>query len=93
MTDTSQPLACVYGAPPLALAEPAAGAVQVSPLFAGALALEDLQPGTLTSALIAAPPGTLERRYVLALALRALQPGAPLTALAPKEKGGSPLRK
>jgi 16S rRNA (guanine1207-N2)-methyltransferase len=94
MTDTSQPLACVYGAPPPALAEPAAGAVQVSPLFAGALALEDLQPGTpLTSALIAAPPGTLERRYVLALALRALQPGAPLTALAPKEKGGSRLRK
>ena len=37
--------------------------------------------------------GTLERRYALALILRALKPGAPLTALAPKEKGGSRLGK
>jgi 16S rRNA (guanine1207-N2)-methyltransferase len=35
----------------------------------------------------------LERRYALALTLRALKPGAQLTALAPKEKGGSRLRK
>lgn len=93
MTDTSPPLACVYGAPPLALAEPAPNAVQVSPLIPGAMPLEDLDPASLTSAVIAAPPGTIERRYVLALTLRALRPGAPLTALAPKEKGGSRLRK
>jgi len=93
MTDHSRPVACVYGAPPLALAEPAAGAVQVSPLIPGAAALEDLERASLASAVIAAPPGTIERRYVLALALRALRPGAPLTALAPKEKGGSRLRK
>lgn len=93
MTDVSPPLACVYGAPPPALAEAAAGAAQVSPLIPGARALEALAPASLSSAVIAAPPGTIERRYVLALALRALQPGAPLTALAPKEKGGSRLRK
>jgi 16S rRNA (guanine1207-N2)-methyltransferase len=42
---------------------------------------------------VAAPPGTVERRYVLARLLQALRPGAPLTALAPKEKGGARLRK
>lgn len=93
MTDTFRPAACVYGAPPQALAQPAPGASQVSPLVPDALALEALEPASLTSAVIAAPPGTLERRYVLALTLRGLAPGAPLTALAPKEKGGSRLRK
>ena len=38
-----------------------------------------------------APPGTVERRDALALALRALKPGGRLTALAPKDKGGSRL--
>jgi 16S rRNA (guanine1207-N2)-methyltransferase len=41
--------------------------------------------------IVLAPPGTIERRYTLALALRALKPGAPLLALAPKDKGGSRL--
>jgi 16S rRNA (guanine1207-N2)-methyltransferase len=40
-----------------------------------------------------APPGTVERRYALALTLRALAPGGVLTAMAPKDKGGSRLRK
>jgi len=39
-----------------------------------------------------APPGTLERRYAMALALRALKPGGLLTVLAHKKKGGSRLR-
>ena len=85
--------ACVYGAPPAALATLPAAARQVSPLVPGADALETLPPGSLSAAVIAAPPGTLERRYALALILRALRPGAPLTALAPKAKGGSRLRK
>lgn len=42
---------------------------------------------------IAAPAGTVERRYVLALALRALKQGARLTVLAPNEKGGTRLAK
>jgi 16S rRNA (guanine1207-N2)-methyltransferase len=90
----SEPVAaCVYGAPPPALATAPVGARQVSPLAPGAQALETLAPGSLSAAVIAAPPGTLERRYALALALRALKPGAPLTAMAPKDKGGSRLRK
>ncbi len=83
----------VYGAPVSALAAVQAGATQVSPLLPGADALEDLAPGNWTAGVVAAPPGTLERRYVLALSLRALAPGALLTALAPKDKGGSRLRK
>ncbi len=43
------------------------------------------------SAVIHAPPVTLERRYVLALALQALAIDAPLVALAAKDKGGSRL--
>jgi 16S rRNA (guanine1207-N2)-methyltransferase len=78
---------CVYGAPLADLAEVPAGAVQVSPLIPSSAALENLTE--LSAAVIAAPPGTLERRYVLALALKALKPGAPLTAMAPKEKGGA----
>jgi 16S rRNA (guanine1207-N2)-methyltransferase len=84
---------CVYGAPPAALAEAPQGAVQVSPLVPGGEALEALAPAGLAGAVVAAPPGTLERRYALALLLRGLSPDAPLTALAPKDKGGSRLRK
>ncbi|HEY8573301.1 class I SAM-dependent methyltransferase [Phenylobacterium sp.] len=79
----------VYGDPPADLVERPAGAVQVSPLVPGAASLEDRAAASLDAVAMAAPPGTLERRYALALALRALKPGAPLTALAPKDKGGS----
>jgi 16S rRNA (guanine1207-N2)-methyltransferase len=84
---------CVYGAPPAALATVPHGAVQVSPLVPGGEALETLAPASLAGAVVAAPPGTVERRYVLARVLQALAPGAPLIALAPKEKGGARLRK
>jgi len=40
-----------------------------------------------------APPGTVERRYAIAQALRSLRAGARLTAMAPKDKGGSRLAK
>ena len=42
---------------------------------------------------MAAPPGTIERHYALALSLRALRAGAPFTVMAPKEKGGSRIAK
>lgn len=38
-----------------------------------------------------APPGTIERRFVIAQALRALAPGGRFTVLAPKDKGGARL--
>lgn len=83
----------VYGVPSADLVDVPAGAVQLSPLMPSASALEDVASGSLASMTVAAPPGTLERRYVLAQALRALAPGGRLAALAPKDKGGSRLRK
>ena len=85
---SSQPTFCIYGFAPAGLAVVPAGAVQTSPLAPGSAALEDIAPDSLSGMVVAAPPGTAERRYVLALALGALAPGAPLTAVAPKEKGG-----
>jgi 16S rRNA (guanine1207-N2)-methyltransferase len=84
---------CVYGTPPAALAEIPPGAVQVSPLIPGAQALDALAAASVGEAVVMAPPGVLERRYVLARVLEALIPGAPLAALAPKEKGGARLRR
>ena len=88
-------LFCVYGTPPRECAPKdwPADAVQVSPLSPGAAALEDMAAETLAGVLMAAPAGTLERRYALALTLRALAPGARLIAMAAKDKGGSRLRK
>jgi 16S rRNA (guanine1207-N2)-methyltransferase len=40
-----------------------------------------------------APAGTVERRYALALGLKALVPGGSLIVLAPKHRGGSRLKK
>ncbi|RZJ42552.1 MAG: class I SAM-dependent methyltransferase [Brevundimonas sp.] len=82
----------LYGRPP-AVFDPPGNATQTSPLIPGSAALECLEPGSADSAMIYAPPGVLERRYTLALALRALKPGGRLTAMAPKDKGGSRLKK
>lgn len=82
-------MALVYGFPPAALAEVPAGARQSSPLVPGSAPLEDARE--LDEVVMLAPPGTQERRYSLALALRALKPGGLFTALAPKDKGGSRL--
>jgi 16S rRNA (guanine1207-N2)-methyltransferase len=89
----TDPLHGLYGSPPVDLALPEPGAVQLSPLHPGAQALEALADGALQSMLMLAPPGTVERRYAVAHALRALAPGAPLVLLAPKDRGGSRLRK
>lgn len=65
----------------------------MSPQVPGALALEDAARASLAGMVMAAPPGTVERRYALALVLRALKPDAPLTVMAPKEKGGGRIAK
>lgn len=80
----------IYGAPPRELADRPKDAVQVSPLWPGAQSLADVQ---LDSMIMLSPPGAVERRYVLAQTLRALKPGAVFTVMAPKDKGGSRLRK
>lgn len=83
--------AIVYGQSSTELVDITAEAVQVSPWMPGSARLEDAAPASLDAAIVLAPPGTIERRYTLALALRALAPGGSLTALAPKEKGGARL--
>jgi 16S rRNA (guanine1207-N2)-methyltransferase len=85
--------ALVYGAPAPGLVEVPKGALQLSPLIPGSADIADLAEASADGATILAPPGTLERDYVLAQALRALKPGAPFTAFAPKDKGGSRLKK
>ncbi|MDP1630942.1 MAG: class I SAM-dependent methyltransferase [Caulobacter sp.] len=92
MTEPSE-LFGVYGAPPRDVAETAAGAIQYSPLTPGAARLEDVADGGLAGLTVLAPPGTVERRYVIAQGLRALAPGAMLAVAALKDKGGSRLRK
>lgn len=82
----------LYGLPPLDLYARAPSDLQTSPLIPGSAALEDLAPRSLNEAVVLAPPGVAERRYVLALALRALKTGGELIALAPKDKGGSRLK-
>jgi 16S rRNA (guanine1207-N2)-methyltransferase len=83
----------VYGTPPAELADNPTGAIQFSPLIPGSEALEDQPEGSFASMAVLAPPGTVERRYVAALALKALAPGGTLTMLAPKDKGGSRIAK
>lgn len=81
----------LYGHPPRTLAALPAGAVQYSPLLPGAACFGATPPASLDGLTMLAPPGTVERRYAMALALRALKPGAPFTILAPRDKGGSRL--
>lgn len=83
----------LYGAPAPGLVEVSPGARQVSPLIPGSADLAGMADGSVGEVVVLAPPGTLERDYVLAQALRVLQPGGTLTAFAPKDKGGSRLRK
>lgn len=82
----------LYGRPP-AVFDPPGDAVQTSPLIPGSAPLESVAEGSVDAAMIYAPPGVLERRYTLALALRALKPGGRLDVMAPKDKGGSRLKK
>ncbi len=82
----------LYGRPP-AVFDPPGAATQVSPLIPGSTPLEDVAPGSADEIMIYAPPGVLERRYTLALALKALKVGGRLDAMAAKDKGGARLKK
>jgi len=92
-SETVADRAGVYGTPPAELLSPPAGAIQFSPLVPGARTLEPQGENTLASMTMLAPPGTLERRYAMALALRAVVPGGAFRVLAPNHQGGTRLRK
>ena len=82
----------LYGRPP-AVFDPPGAATQTSPLIPGSTALDAVEPGSADAIMVYAPPGVLERRYTLALALRGLKPGGRLDVMALKDKGGSRLKK
>ena len=81
----------LFGAPPPELAEIAPDARQFSPLYPDGEDLAAQPAGALDNLAMLAPPGAIERRRALALALRALAPGAPFIVMAPKDKGGGRL--
>jgi len=81
----------VYGLPPRALVDVAAAPTQYSPLIPGSERLEDLAIASLDDIAVLAPPGTIERGFVLAQALRVLKPEGTLVALAPNDRGGTRL--
>jgi 16S rRNA (guanine1207-N2)-methyltransferase len=72
-----------------------ADARQCAPTVPGAAAaftdLADMPPASLDGILVHAPANTIERRRVLALALRAVKPQARLTVFAANDKGGTRL--
>jgi 16S rRNA (guanine1207-N2)-methyltransferase len=91
--ETKVDRAGLYGTPPAELLSLPPDAIQFSPLMPGAQALEQRRENTLASMTMLAPPGTLERRYAMALALRAVAPGGAFRALALNHQGGTRLRK
>lgn len=83
----------IYGKPSADVVDLPAGALVFSPLIPESPALERQAAASLAAMTMLAPPATLERRYAMALALRALVPGGALTVIAPKDRGGTRLRK
>ena len=81
----------VYGAVPQDLVEVPADSVQCSPRQPGAQILTEMAAESCAGFVMHAPASTMERRHELALALRALMPGAPLTVVASNTKGGNRL--
>lgn len=82
----------LHGRPP-AVFDPPGETIQTSPTIPGSTPLEDVAEGSVDAIMVYAPPGVLDRRYTLALALRALKVGGRLDVMAPKDRGGSRLKK
>jgi 16S rRNA (guanine1207-N2)-methyltransferase len=83
----------IYGQIPESLAQLPDDGLRVGPLFPSQALLESLTSETYTGLVMRAPANTAERQHDIALALKALRPGSPVTILAPKDKGGSRLLK
>lgn len=83
----------LYGAPSTDLVEWPPEAIPVSPLTPGGTDLATLAPGSAGRIVMLAPAGAIERRYAVALALRALASHGELVVLAPKDRGGARLAK
>ena len=87
----TSPNSGLYGAVPLDLLDVPSDSIQCSPQIPGAVALLDWPDASCSGLIVHAPSNTIERRAVLASALRVLAVDAPLTAFAANTKGGSRL--
>ncbi|WP_454759962.1 class I SAM-dependent methyltransferase [Caulobacter segnis] len=83
----------LYGQADHDLAPSASDAVQLSPFIVGSTDLASVADESFSAVTVRAPAGAVERRFVLAQALRILAPGGRLTAFAPKDRGGLRLKK
>jgi len=83
----------LYGQPDHDLAPSAPDAVQLSPLVLGSTDIAAIPDESFDAVSLRAPAGAVERRFVLAQALRVLAPDGRLTAFAPKDRGGLRLKK
>lgn len=83
----------LYGQPDHDLAPTAPDAVQLSPTLVGSTDIATLADESFDAVTVRAPAGAVERRFVLAHALRILAPDGRLTAFAPKDRGGLRLKK
>jgi len=83
----------IYGQADHDLAPSAADAAQLSPLVASSRDIASVPDESFTTVTVRAPAGAVERRFVLAQALRVLTPGGRMTAFAPKDRGGLRLKK
>lgn len=79
----------VYGHVASDLADVPPESIQCSPRVPGASLLSDMAPASCAGLVMHAPGGTIERRSVIAMALRALAPGGKITVLAANTKGGT----
>lgn len=84
-----EPPVLLYGHPPPELFRSPVGAVQASPLEPGSEDLLAPPRTSFASALVLAPPGALERDWVLAQVLDRLPPGAEIISLGPRDRGGA----
>ena len=89
----SAPRTALYGQADHDLAPSAPDAVQLSPVIVHSTDVAAVPDESFSAVTVRAPAGAVERRFVLAQALRVLAPGGRLTAFAPKDRGGLRLRK
>lgn len=83
----------IYGQADHDLAPAAPDAVQLSPSVPGSTDIASIPDESFIAVTVRAPAGAVERRFVLAHALRILAPDGRLTAFAPKDRGGLRLKK
>lgn len=83
----------VFGEIPADIMRVQMNAVQFSPHIPGSESIEDLKDKSYDQFYLYAPPGTIERQYTMAKILLSLKSNGSFTVLAPKDKGGSRIRK